>query len=160
MTRHTSASCNPLLQVLRHLRARGGPSLRLEAVMHAEGSPNISAVVDLNRSYSDFGRSAVGETRSLGARTTTEALTDTCASHVLITSKSGFSHLIALFCPSTVVVAVPDWISYAFLRNVLLVAEQAPPSVDINVSGTVLTFPLYSIDPRAFDAILRSFSVI
>ena len=37
---------------------------------------------------------------------------------------------------------------------------QAPPSVAINVSGTLLTFPSYRIDPRAFHAVLRSFAVL
>ncbi len=50
-------------------------------------------------------------------------MADVCGAHVLITGKSGFSHVLALFCASTAVVAVPFWHSYAYLRNALVVSE-------------------------------------
>jgi hypothetical protein len=146
-----------LFQVLTQLRACSGAPL--DVVVHAEGSHNISAVIDLDRSYSDFGGSAVGESRSLGPGNTVQAMADVCASHILITGKSGFSHVLALFCTSTVVVAVPFWHSYAYLRNVLVV-DQAPSTVAMNISGEVLSFPSYSLQARAFTSILQSFAVV
>ncbi len=146
-----------LFQVLKHLRTHS--EKQFEVVVHAEDSTNISAVIDLDRSYSDFGSSSFGETRSLGPGNTTQAMADICASHVLITGKSGFSHVLALFCSSTVVVAVPFWHSYSYLRNVL-VADQTPGQVSMNISGSVLTFASYSFGAQAFTSILQSFSVV
>ena len=147
-----------LLQVLAHLRARSASPL--EVTVHAEGSRSIHAVVDLDGSLSDLGRSSPhGEARRLGPARAEEAVADACGSHVLVTGRSGFSHLLAVFCESTAVVAVPMWSSYAYLRNAV-VASETPGGHVMRIAGAELAFPTYSLDPEAFDSLLRSFGVV
>ena len=132
----------------------------IEVIIHAEESRSISAVIDLDGSTSDFGISSVlGEKRILESTTAMmqEVLESICSSHILITGKSGFSHVLALFCKNTVVVAVPFWHSYSYFRNVLVVEEDiADNQVTMVILGSVLTFPAYTFRAEALQLLLQA----
>ena len=146
-----------LFQVLKHLMIHSRQ--QSEVVVHAEGSKNVSAVIDLDGSYSDFGTSDFGESRFLGHSNMEQVMNDICKSHILITGRSSFSHLLAMFCKSTVVVAIPFWHSYAYYRNAILAEISAEPFF-MNVSGSNLSFAQYVLNPEAFSTILQSYNVM
>ena len=55
-----------------------------------------------------------------------------CSSDILITGKSGYSHLIALMCGSPVVLAFPFWHSYTNMANAMMIkpVERRPAYID------------------------------
>ena len=50
---------------------------------------------------------------------TIQAFDDMCASDILITGTSGFSHLASIFCRTPVVLAMPFWHSYDYIPNAM-----------------------------------------
>ena len=55
-----------------------------------------------------------------------------CSADILITSKSGYSHMMAFMCESPVILAFPSWISYANMPNAMLIDSvgRGPTQID------------------------------
>ena len=153
---------NLINQVLSLLRRHGRVA---DVTMHVEmEGRNLTQVIDLDGSYSDFTGTVnkfAGETISLGPRDTLDTLEDICRSHILIGSSSGFSHVQAVFCDQTVVLAVRMALaSYDYLSNVILVDPVPRQVVKFTRAGYNFTFPMYAVDEKRFEKLARNFTII
>ena len=149
-------------QILSRLRRQRRVA---DVTMHVElDGGNLSHVIDLDGSFNDFTAVVnhnLGEKISLGPKDTLDTLEDTCQSHILIGSSSGFSHLQAVLCDKTVVIALPMFaFSYEYLPNVILAAKKPEQAVNFRRFDNNFSFPLYSVEHRSLERMLRRFAII
>jgi hypothetical protein len=153
---------NLMKQILHPLRGRG---LVARVTMHVElDYGNLSHVIDLDGSYTDFTAvvdQSAGEEMFLGPKSTLVALENICRSHVLIGSSSGFSHLLAVLCERTVVIALPMFaFSYDYLPNVISAHEVPGQTIKFSKFNTQFSFPIYFVDEKKLERILYRFGIM
>ena len=91
----------------------------------------------------------------MGPREAVDAFDALCAADLVVTSKSGFSHLAATLCARPAVLAVPFWLDYACLPRALELAETAAV-FDKNPSGAPVNLTArFDYDEAALLALLR-----
>lgn len=106
---------------------------------------------DFSASFQDFPNVDV----RLGAGKALSDFQQMCNSNILVTGKSGFSHMAAVLCPKPIVLAIPFWHSYKNVPNAISLYPIA--SVSFNVSGASSSLVTrYVIDSGKFDALWES----
>jgi len=98
-----------------------GDGSRYRVVVLCEGAAG-GVVPDVDGTFTNFSRALKPHARLElldGPKDAIDAFEAMCNADVLVTSKSGFSHLAALLCDKPVVLAVPSWLSYDCVPNAL-----------------------------------------
>jgi hypothetical protein len=114
----------------QHSSTAGGAariSCRLCIELYVEGATSASAVPDADlentQGFTNF-RDRLAEYGSVNIITSDALLSFSraCNSEILITGKSGYSHLMSILCDSPLILAFPMWHSYSNLPNAMMVS--------------------------------------
>ncbi|KAH8061087.1 hypothetical protein JL722_4383 [Aureococcus anophagefferens] len=133
----------------------GDIAARARVVVLAEGARPGGLVPDIDGDRTDFRAALPGVDVDVGPREAVDAFDALCAADLVVTSKSGFSHLAATLCARPAVLAVPFWLDYACLPRALELAETAAV-FDDNPSGAPVNLTArFDYDEAALLALLR-----
>jgi hypothetical protein len=133
----------------------GQIAARARVVVLAEGARPGGLVPDIDGDRTDFRAALPGVDVDVGPREAVDAFDALCAADLVVTSKSGFSHLAATLCARPAVLAVPFWLDYACLPRALELAETAAV-FDNNPSGAAVNLTArFDYDEAALLALLR-----
>lgn len=119
----TSAYVQLLDDLFLRIRQRGFER-PIRVVLHVEGAKGSALVPDFDGKLTDFEaiarrRGWANTTFALGVSNPYLAIGEVCRSDILITGASGFSHAMALVCTRPLVLAIPIWLPYKCIPNVL-----------------------------------------
>lgn len=92
----------------------------LDLTLHCQGATG-SVCPDIDgKTYDDFSKALSTDSQiRIGPSSVFEAIDDMCDADVVVTSKSGFSHLVAVLCRKPIFLVVPFWYSYSCISNAL-----------------------------------------
>ncbi len=94
---------------------------RMHVYLFCEGMREPASIQDVNGTFVNLKRelSLDNVTFSAGDTDALQAFDDMCASDILITGTSGFSHLASILCRTPIVLAMPFWHSYDYIPNAM-----------------------------------------
>ena len=94
---------------------------RMHVCLFCEGMREPASIQDVNGTFVNLKRelSLENVTFSAGDTDALQAFDDMCASDILITGTSGFSHLASILCRTPIILAMPFWHSYDYIPNAM-----------------------------------------
>ena len=127
------------LMLIREIIDRIRSNLPIMLVLYAEGADSSHKIPDVQgNQYTDF--SALANTVKVGPNEAHLALAGMCQSDILITSMSGFPHLVSMLCSKPQILATPFWHSYQDIPNLLCMLDVSKDSngsiVSLNLPST------------------------
>ena len=131
---------------------RPGAAAPARVVFYCQGMRSAMLVPDFDGTLTDFGPllRRYGVEASIGASDSVDAFDGMCNAAVLITSKSGMSHMVAVLCGRPVVLAIPFWHSYDCVPNALRLKGTPRPSFVPGLNRTVSLPHKYTFEADAF----------